>query len=213
MTLILHGHWRSGAAYRVRIALNLKGLAFEQVTYDLSGGAHKTPAYRAINPQGFVPALQVDRDTIIQSAAILEWLEERFPEPALLPAAARDRATIRSMAGLVGTDIHPMSNLRVVAELKSAFDATPAQIEAWRSHWMREGFTALETLVERHGQGFAFGATPTIADCYLIPQLFSADRFNIDVRDFPRLREVADSAANHPAFQAAHPGRQPDRKG
>ncbi|RZJ02788.1 MAG: maleylacetoacetate isomerase [Brevundimonas sp.] len=208
--MILHGYWRSGAAYRTRIALNLKGLAYEQRGHDLRTGGQKDPAYVALNPQGMVPALEVDGAVLTQSPAILEWLEEAHPEPPLLPRALADRAHVRAMAALVACDIHPLNNLRVGKALRESFGADQAAVDAWAGRWITPGFEALETLVSQHGAGWSFGDTPTLADCFLIPQIYSARRFNVALDGFPRLLAVNERAAEHPAFAAAHPDRQPD---
>lgn len=208
--MILHGYWRSGTSYRTRIALNLKGLAYQQRGIDLRQGDQMAEAYLALNPQGLVPALEVEGDVLIQSPAILEWLEETHPDPPLLPGDATSRAQVRAMAAVVGCDIHPLNNLRVLTALREGFGADPAAIDAWAARWIAPGFDALEALVARHGDGWCHGAAPTLADCYLIPQIYSARRFNLDLEPWPRLKAVAAAADAHPAFQAAHPDRQPD---
>jgi len=208
--MILHGYWRSGAAYRTRIALALKGLAYEQLGIDLRTGAQRSAAFVALNPQGMVPALEVDGAVLTQSPAILEWLEETHPAPALLPAGPVDRAHVRAMAALIGCDIHPLNNLRVGKTLRETFGADQAAVDAWAARWIVPGFEALEALVGRHGAGWCFGDTPTLADCYLIPQIYSARRFNVPVDAFPRLLAIDGAAALHPAFIAAHPDNQPD---
>ena len=208
--MILHGYWRSGASYRVRIALNLKGLTYEQAAHDLRQGRQKTPDYLALNPQGMVPALDVDGQVLIQSPAILEWLEETYPEPPLLPRDAGDRATVRTMSAVIGCDIHPLNNLRVLTSLRRDLGADQATVDAWAARWIAPGFDALNALVARHGAGFSFGDEPTLADCYLIPQLYSARRFNIETAAWPALEAVEARALAHPAFAAAHPDRQPD---
>ncbi len=208
--LRLHNYWRSGAAYRVRIALNLKGLAYEAVAHDLREGAHHQPDYRAITPQGLIPALEVEGVVLTQSLAILEWLDERFPDPPLLPADVLGRAQVRAMAGLVASDIHPLNNLRVLGHLRSALGADEAQISAWIARWVSEGFAALEALVARHGRGFAYGETPGLVDCCLVPQMVSAERFGVDLGPFPHLRAVTERARALPAFAAAAPDRQAD---
>jgi len=207
--ILFHGYWRSSAVYRVRIALNLKGLDYEEVDHDLRTGAQQDPAYKAIAPAGLVPALEHDGHAYVQSLAILEWLEERWPEPALLPKALDERAIVRGMALTVGADIHPLNNLRILKYLKNELGRPQEQVDAWIAHWIREGFAALEALVARYGEGFAFGATPTIADCFIVPQVFNAERFNVDLREFPALMAVAENARALPAFAAAHPDRQP----
>jgi maleylpyruvate isomerase len=208
--LRLHGYWRSSAAYRVRIGLNLKGLAYEQAPRDLRTGAQRDPDYLALSPQGLVPALETAAVNIVQSLAILEWLEDRFPEPRLLPADADSRAVVRGMAELVACDIHPLNNLRVLGVLRGELRADQAQVDAWIARWIGEGFTALEQLVARHGGEFAFGDTPTLADCCLVPQVYSAERFAVDLTAFPRIRAAAAHAGRLEAFAAAHPSRQPD---
>ena len=208
--MILHGYWRSGAAYRVRIALALKGLAYETQGHDLRTGAQKAVDYVALNPQGMVPALQIDGAVLTQSPAILEWLEETHPQPPLLPDDALSRARVRAMAAVIACDIHPLNNLRVGKSLREDFGADQAAVDAWAARWIVPGFTALEALVERDGQGWCFGDTPTLADACLIPQIYSAHRFNVSLEAYPRLLAVDAKAQAHPAFIAAHPDRQPD---
>lgn len=208
--MILHGYWRSGAAYRVRIALALKGLAYETQGHDLRTGAQKAVDYVALNPQGMVPALQIDGAVLTQSPAILEWLEETHPQPPLLPSEPLSRARVRAMAALIACDIHPLNNLRVGKSLREDFGADQAAVDAWAARWIVPGFTALEALVERDGQGWCFGDTPTLADACLIPQIYSAHRFNVPLDAYPRLLAIDAAAQAHPAFIAAHPDRQPD---
>jgi len=206
--MILHGYWRSGAAYRVRIALALKGLAYDQVNHDLRTGGQADPAYAALNPQRLVPALEVDGIVLTQSVAILEWLDERFPDPPLMPADANGRAIVRGMVATIATDVHPLHNLRTLKALRQDFDASEAQVNAWMAHWMTDGFAAIEALIARHGKGFAYGATPTLADCITIPALYSAERFGVDTTPYPHL--VAAAARAAALAEAAHPSRQPD---
>ena len=208
--MILHGYWRSGAAYRVRIALALKGIAYETQGHDLRTGAQKAADYVALNPQGMVPALQIDGAVLTQSPAILEWLEETHPQPPLLPVDPLDRARVRAMAALIVCDIHPLNNLRVGKSLREDFGADQAAVDAWAARWIVPGFTALEALVARDGDGWCFGNTPTLADACLIPQIYSAHRFNVPLDAFPRLLAIDAAARAHPAFIAAHPDRQPD---
>lgn len=210
MKLVFHGYWRSGAAYRTRIALNLKGLDYDTAPVNLIEGAQKSDAFLALNPQGLVPAIEVDGMVLTQSPAILEWLDETFPEPPLLPSGVGERAAARAMAALVGCDIHPLNNLRVTKALKSQFGASQDQVDAWAGRWIVDGFAALEALVARHGDGWAYGDRPGLVDCYLIPQIYSAGRFQVDLTAFPRIRAIGERAADHPAFAAAHPDRQPD---
>lgn len=210
MTLVLHGYWRSTASYRVRIALNLKGLTYRQVTHDLRQGAQTLPSYRALQPQGLVPALEADGAVLIQSPAILEWLEERFPAPPLLPAGLTDRATVRAMAALICSDIHPLNNLRVLTALRRDFAATEPQVSAWIARWIDNGFAALEPLVKRHGAGYAFGSTPTLADCCLVPQVYAAQRFGVSLAAFPAIAASAAHCLKRNAFLQAAPDQQPD---
>ena len=210
MSLTLHGYWRSTTAYRVRIALAVKGVAYEQVTHDLRTGAQREAEYQALNPQGLVPALETDDAVLTQSPAILEWIDEMYPDPPLLPADANGRATVRAMAATIACDIHPVNNLRILNALRAEFGADEAAVTRWIARWIGDGFAALETLIARHGDGFAFGATPTIADCHLVPQVYSAERFAVDLSPYPHLKSAADRARALLAFAAAHPDRQPD---
>jgi maleylpyruvate isomerase len=208
--MILHGYWRSGSSYRTRIALNLKGLAYMQAPLDLRAGAQRSGGFLTLNPQGMVPALEADGVVLTQSPAILEWLEERHPEPPLLPNGAEARATVRAMAALIGCDVHPLNNLRVLGELRSGFGADNEAINRWAARWVGEGFAALEVLIERHGGQFAYGDTPTLIECYLVPQVYSAERFAIDLAPYPRLIAATYAARAIPAIAAAHPDCQPD---
>lgn len=211
--MILHEYWRSGTSYRTRIALALKGVAYEQVSHDLRTGEQRSAAYLALNPQGLVPALETDANeggsVLTQSPAILEWLEERYPDPPLLPAALDDRAIVRAMAATVACDIHPLNNLRVLNAIRE-LGADADAVSRWTARWIGDGFAALEIAIVRHGAGFAFGERPTLADCHLVPQAYSAERFGVDLSPYPRLLEVVTTARAHPAFVAAHPDNQPD---
>ena len=208
--MILHGYWRSTTAYRVRIALNLKRVAYRQQTHDLRTGAQRDPDYLALNPQGLVPALDIGGTILTQSPAILEWLEATYPEPRLLPADPMEAAIVRGIAAAIGCDIHPVNNLRILDTLRGEFGATPDQVKDWIGRWIGQGFAALEPLIARHGDGFAFGGRPTLADCYLVPQVYAAERFSVDLSSYPSLCAAADRARALPAFLAAHPDRQPD---
>jgi maleylpyruvate isomerase len=210
MSATLHGYWRSTASYRVRIALNLKGVAHDPQTHDLRQGEQRADAYLRLNAQGLVPALEIDGTVLTQSLAILEWLDEVHPAPPVLPATPAARAVVRAMASVIASDIHPLNNLRVLNRLRGDFAASETQVQAWIARWIDEGFTALERLVERHGGAFAFGDSPTLADCCLVPQLYSAERFAVDLSPFPRLTAAGARARALPAFAAAHPDRQPD---
>jgi maleylacetoacetate isomerase/maleylpyruvate isomerase len=212
MSFVLHSAWRATAPYRVRIGLALKGVAYDYAPVDLVAGQQREPAYRAINPQGLTPSLELgDGRVLTQSLAILEWLEEEYPDPPILPAAPLDRAVVRQMAGIIACDIHPLNNTRVGRKLdKMGIDK--AGILEWTQGWIRDGFDALEPLVARHGAGFAFGDAPTLADCCLVPQVYSARRYEVDLGPWPAIRGAAERAGAHPAFAAAHPDRQPDAK-
>ncbi len=210
MSLTLHGYWRSTTAYRVRIALALKGVAYAQVTHDLRKGAQREPGYCALNPQGLVPALQIDDAVLTQSPAILEWIDETYPNSPLLPADANGRAIVRAMAATIACDIHPVNNLRILNALRTEFGVDEAAVNRWIARWIGDGFAALETQIARYGDGLAFGATPTIADCHLVPQVYSAERFAVDLFPYPKLKAAAENACALPAFAAAHPDRQPD---
>jgi len=211
MTLTLHSYWRATAPYRVRIGLALKGLSYDYVAVNLLDGSQRTDAYDAVNAQHLVPALVTDDGVLTQSLAILEWLEETQPTPPLLPASTRDRAVVRAMADIVACDIHPLNNLRILQALAGLGHAMGGdEQQAWGAKWIADGFAALEPMVARHGRGFSFGETPTIADCCLVPQIWSSNRFAVDLAPFPALRAVYERAGEHPAFQAAHPERQPD---
>lgn len=212
--LVLHTYWRSSAAYRVRIALHLKGLAFDSVPVHLvqGGGEQRTPAFAARNPQKLVPTLQHGDAVLTQSLAIIEYLDETWPDVALLPRDALARQRTRALAQLVACDIHPLGNLRVLQYLErdGAFDdAARAQ---WIAHWVGDGLAAFEALLEGWGGSgrYCIGDAPTLADCALVPQLYNAHRFGIDLAPFPRLRAIETACLALPAFEAARPERQPD---
>jgi len=213
-SLVLYDYWRSSAAYRVRIALRLKGLAFEQRAVHLvrDGGQQHGPEYRRVNPQGLVPALVHDGRVLTQSLAICEYLDEAFPAKPLLPGSAAGRARVRAMALLVACDIHPLNNLRVQQALRNRFGAGEDALQAWMCHWMASGFAALESLVGEEGYDgdFCCGERPGLADCFLVPQVYNAERHACDMRPFPRLRAIVAACRALPAFAAAAPEAQPD---
>lgn len=210
--LVLHSHWRATAPYRVRIGLTLKGVAYDYSRVDLAAGDQHGPAYLKLNPQGLTPALELrDGRVLTQSLAILEWLEETRPDPPLLPDDPYDRAVVRAMAAVVACDIHPLNNLRVQQALAAAGVDEAGRL-AWSRRWIVDGFTALEPLIGAHGKGYAFGDRPTLADCMLVPQVYAAGRYKVDLAAFPNIAAVADRAGLHPAFVAAHPDRQPDAR-
>ena len=208
----LHNFWRSGTSHRTRIALNLKGLSYEYVAVHLGKEAHLTEAFKAVNPQQLVPALDTGEQVLIQSPAIIEWLEEKYPSPALLPQDADGRARVRALAAIVGCDIHPINNRRILETLRKSFGADEAAINAWCGTWISAGFDAYEALLAADTQrgAFSFGHTPTIADVYLIPLIESARRFQVDLSRWPLIAGVEQACMVLPAFQAAAPARQPD---
>jgi len=208
----LYDFFRSGSSHRLRIALNLKGLAYEQVAVDLRREQHLGDAYRAINPQQLVPALDIGDATLTQSPAIIEWLEERYPERPLLPADPLARAQVRALAAIVGCDIHPVNNRRILEALRHRFGADDAAVNDWCETWIGAGFDAFEALVVSHGRrgGFCFGEHVTLADVYLVPQIESARRFKVDLGRWPRLQAIDAACAALDAFQRAAPSVQPD---
>ncbi|MBR1213607.1 maleylacetoacetate isomerase [Bradyrhizobium sp. JYMT SZCCT0180] len=206
----LHGYFRSAAAYRVRIALNLKGLRPEHLPHHLRKGEQCAPAYLAINPQGLVPALEDDAGAILtQSLAIIEWLDETYPEPALLPGDALGRAKVRAFAMALACDTHPVQNLKVLNRLRQ-LGLPEEKVTEWAAWVNREGLTACEALATGEKGPFCFGATPTIADLCLVPQLGNARRFGVDVSIFPRLLKAEAAAKEIKAFADAAPDKQPD---
>ena len=206
----LHSYWRSGAAYRVRIALALKGLAYATVPHDLRSGAQHDPEFLAINPQGLVPAVELDGMILTQSPAILEWLDEVWPEPPLLPQGPAERAQVRSLAAQICCDIHPLNNLRVLNALRSDLDGKKEHVLAWTAKWIGLGFAALEPQLARHAGAFAYGDRPGVVDCCLVPQVYSAERFGVDLAAYPVIRRVVEHCRTLEPFRAAHPEAQPD---
>lgn len=210
----IYGYFRSSSAYRLRIALNLKGVTPEFIPVHLNrdGGEQKKPAYRAVNPQGLVPALEDGDFVLTQSLAMIEWLDETQPEPRLIPQDVNQRAKVRAFSQVIACDIHPLQNLRVLNYLRTEYDQDQEGVERWCQRWISDGLAACEQLLERdQGAGpFCFGETPTLADICLIPQVFSAQRFKANIRDLPRVRAVFDACQELPAFADAHPSKQPD---
>ena len=206
----LHGYFRSSASYRVRIALNLKGLSAEHLSHHLRKGEQRAPDYLAINPQGFVPTLQGEGGAILtQSLAIIEWLDETHPTPPLLPKDPMRRALVRAFAQVVACDIHPVQNLKVLARLRE-LGLPEEKVTEWAAWANREGLIACEKLIASEAGAFCFGNAPTIADLCLVPQLANARRFGVDVAAFPRLLKAEAAAKALRAFADAAPERQPD---
>jgi maleylacetoacetate isomerase len=210
----LYTYFRSSAAFRVRIALNLKGVAYEAVPRHLlrGGGEHRRADYLAANPQGLIPALEDAGVVLAQSLAIIEYLDEKFPDPPLLPGGAMQRAQIRAMALGIACDVHPLQNLRVTNYISEQFGQDDASVTRWRLHWLGLAFQAMEQLVKRHsGDGrHCYGSSVTLADVLLLPQLFSGRRFGCDLEPFPTLRAVGAHLETLPAFAKAAPQAQPD---
>ena len=208
----LYNFFRSGTSHRLRIALNLKGIATEYVAVDLRVEEHLKAAFQAVNPQGLVPALDTGEQVLIQSPAIIEWLEEKYPTPALLPRDPVRRAQVRTLAAIVGCDIHPINNRRILEYLRHTFGANDDAINAWCGTWISAGFDAYEALLAadtKRGR-FSHGDAPTIADCYLIPQIESARRFKVDLTQWPLIMAVEKACMELEAFQKAAPKHQPD---
>jgi maleylacetoacetate isomerase len=210
MSFTLYSAWRATAPYRVRIGLALKGVPYDYSALDLIKGDQRSAEYEAVNRQKLTPALDLGGGRVLtQSLSILEWLEEEYPDPPLLPQTSLDRQAVRAMALIIACDIHPLNNTRVGRAL-SKLGVSKEDNLAWVHRWITDGFDTLEPMVVQYGQGFAFGDTPTLADCCLIPQVYSANRYEVDLKPWPAIRAVNDRAVDHPAFQAAHPNRQPD---
>jgi maleylacetoacetate isomerase len=209
----LFGFFRSSAAFRVRIALNLKGLAYEDAFIHLRRGDQRQPSYLGVNPQGLVPALEIDGETLIQSQAIVEYLDETHPEPPLLPPDAAGRARVRALAAIVACDIHPINNLRVLRYLSRPLGHDQAAIETWYNHWIASGFAALESLLAgdpRTGR-YCHGDRPGLADIVLAPQVVNSERYQLDLSPYPTVARIHGECMKLDAFSAAHPSNQPDR--
>ena len=205
--LTLYDYYRSSASYRVRIALNLKKLAYRAVPVDLAGAAHKADDYRARNPQGFVPMLEVDGHRITQSLAIIDYLDATRPESPLLPGDPAEAAHVRALALTIACDIHPLNNLRVLKALTGELGQSEEAKTAWIARWITEGFAALQTLAETRAGRFLFGDAPTLADICLVPQIYNARRFSVPLDDFALLVRIDAEATALTPFAAAHPDR------
>lgn len=209
----LYGYFRSSTAYRIRIALNVKGLDCSHMPLSLLAGEHKAEDYLKKNPQGLVPYLTDDEVGMGQSMAMLEYLEEKYPEPALLPSDAAGRARVRQLSGIIACDIHPLDNLRVLKYITGEFGISRAQKTAWYNHWILEGFKAFEILLKGEKSGdFCHGDTVTFADLCLVPQVYNAQRFNCPLDDFPTIMRITDNCNRLEAFLQALPENQPDYK-
>lgn len=208
----LYGYWRSSAAWRVRIALEIKGLSVDHVPVHLvrDGGAQRSADYLSVNGQALVPTLVVNGRSMTQSLAIIEWLDEQYPYPALLPTDARLRARAREIALVVACDIHPIDNLRVLQYLTGTLGISEDAKLAWYRHWVETGLKALETMLAGERSRFCVGDTPTIADLCLVPQMYNARRFNVDLAPYPRLVAIDAACTTLPAFARAVPSAQPD---
>ena len=205
----LFGYYRSSATYRVRIALNFKALQYEYIGVSLINGEQRSEAYLARNPQGLVPSLETSDGTqISQSTAILEWLEDEFPDPALYPDDSLSKAAVRSLCNIVACDIHPLNNLRVLKYLVTDLDADEAQKTTWYQHWIRLGFASIEG--QLNGASFCFGEEVTMADVYLVPQVYNALRFKQDMGDYPNIMAIYHNCNELQAFEGAAPEMQPD---
>ena len=211
----LYGYFRSSAAFRVRIALNLKKLDYESAFIHLRRGDQRQPGFLDVNPQGLVPALETDDALLIQSLPIIEYLDETYPSPPLLPPDAKGRARVRALAAIVACDVHPINNLRVLRYLLRPLGHDEATVETWYNHWIAEGFGALERLLAGDGRTgqFCHGDTPGLADIVLVPQVFNAHRYqSLDLAPYPTIVRIYETCLDIDAFAAAHPDRQPDRE-
>jgi maleylpyruvate isomerase len=208
----LYDFFRSGTSHRLRIALNLKGLSCERAMIDLRSEQHLGAEFKAVNPQQLVPALDIGDTVLTQSPAIIEWLEERHPTPPLLPANPLARAQVRALAAIIGNDIHPVNNRRILQALRLRFRADEAAINDWCGTWISAGFDAFDSLVQARGHAgpFAYGSAPTLADVYLVPQIESARRFKVDLARWPRLMAIDVACGELEAFRRAVPAAQPD---
>ena len=209
---ILYDYYRSSAAYRVRIGLNLKGIDYESRQVNLLDSEQKSEEYRSLNPQGFVPMLEIDGERLVQSLAILNYLDLRFANQPLLPARAAERAHVVALSMAIACDIHPLNNLRVLKYLGGTLGLSQEQRDTWYAHWISEGLQALEAMAAPKAGEFLVGDAPTAADVCLVPQLYNARRFNVPLDDYPTLLRADENASKIEAFAAAHPDRQEQPK-
>src|SRR5688500_13627496 len=205
---VLYDYFRSSASYRVRIALNLKGIDYEQRPISLVQGEQQAQSYRALNPQGRVPLREIDGHRLTQSLAIIVYLDQTHRDPPLMPADPADGAHVRALAMAVACDIHPLNNLRVLKYLRGPLGVGEEAKDEWYRHWVADGLAALEAMAKPRAGAFLFGDSPTIADICLVPQLYNARRFSVPITDYPTLRRADETASAHAAFAAAHPDRQ-----
>jgi len=208
----LYSYFRSGTSHRTRIAMNLKGLDYDYIAVNLAEDKQLESKYEAINPQGLVPTLQADDLILFQSPAILEWLEEVYPEHPLLPSDSAGRMRVRALSALIGCDIHPINNRRILQHLRNELSVSEEEVLTWCQHWINEGFTALETLLDKdktRGK-FCYGDNPTFAECYLIPQVYSARRFKVDMTPYPNIVAIDEHCRTLKAFLDSEPMNQPD---
>ena len=205
---VLYEAPRSSAAYRARIALNLKGIDYESRPLNLIEGEQQSAEYRELNPQGFVPMLEIDGHRLTQSLAIIVYLDQVFPDPPLVPRDPADGAHVRAMALAIACDIHPLNNLRVLRYLKNGLGHSQGEVDRWYAHWIGEGLAPLEAIAKAGAGRFLFGDEPTIADVCLVPQLFNARRFNCPLGEYPTLVRADENASRLDAFAAAHPDKQ-----
>jgi maleylacetoacetate isomerase/maleylpyruvate isomerase len=207
----LYTYFRSSAAFRVRIALALKGLAWEPAAVHLPKGEHRNSVYASVNPQALLPTLDVEGNLLVQSLAIIEYLEEKHPAPPLLPKDALGRARVRALSLLIACEIHPVNNLRVLQHLKRSLGQNDEQVNAWYRHWIADGLVKLEADLARPGSGrFSHGDTPGMADCCLVPQVFNAQRYQCDTTPYPTVMRIFGECMKLEAFDRAQPGKQPD---